>query len=237
MRRWRTLKADEPATIPKSGQDSSPKLNLPKDGIILREVMRDLPRPVVDRHAWRHNLDHFWLSKADCLSLVPEELKEGATREVEGNFKRRLILFHLVDQVRGESSPWQDRNIEASQVETRIASVKDGQITLTLRGSARLVQKPNGEINPYSGTRVTKERGIDLKISGQMTFNRKTETFDRFDMVAVGQRWGTDVYSFRHKDPGPQPIGFAFELLPRESRNRPAPAYARWPDYQKTSGP
>lgn len=232
LRRWKSFKSEEPKAAPRRKDASiTSEMPLPKDGIILREVMRDLPRAVADRDAWRHNLDHFWLSRADCLSLIPEEKKKGAIREIEGTFKRRLLLFHLVDQVRGESSPWTESNVRSGRIGTRIIEIDEDFIKLSLTGIAKMVQEPNGEKNPFTGKRVTKERGIDLKISGAMIFNRKSETFERFDMVGVGDRWGTDVYSFRHTDPGPHPIGFGFELLPPKSRNRPVPAYAWWGDY------
>lgn len=226
LRRWRSFKANEPKSVPNSSARTESQL--PKDGLILREVMRDLPRPVVGKHAWRHNLDYFWLLKEDYLSLVPQDKKEGATRVVEGNFKRKLLQYHLVDSVRGESSPWEESNILDGQIETTITEINDEQIKLSLRGNAKIAQAPSGQRNPFSGKRVNKERGVDMKIAGEMTFNRKSETFDRLDLVAVGERWGTDVYSFRHTDPGPQPIGFAFEILPAESRNRPKPAHTGW---------
>lgn len=36
--------------------------------------------------------------------------------------------------------------------------------------------------------------------------------FERFDMIAVGSRWGATTYNFRFDDLGPAPIGFAFEI-------------------------
>jgi len=231
LRRWSALKGNEPATLEQKSVVKGRELQLPEDGIVLREVMRDLPRPVADRNAWRYNLDHLWLTQSDCLALLPEELTKGAKRELTGNFKRRLLLYHCVDQVRGESNPWVAKNIEIGTLVTTIKKINDQKIGLSLNGKARMVQKPSGERNPFTGTRVSKERGVDLKIAGVLIFDRESQTFERFNVVAVGERWGTDVYSFRHKDPGPHPIGFAFELLSEDAKVRPEPAYARWNEY------
>lgn len=230
LRRWQKVKSNEPAT-PVKATGKTKQMSYPAGGVVLREVMRDLPRPVADRNAWRHNLDHLWLKRDDCLAVLPEELKKGAIRELDGNFRRRLLLYHLVDQVRGESSSWAEKDIEKGKLRTKIVAIDDQQIRLLLAGKAKMVQKPTGEQNPFSGKRISKDRGIDLRVAGELIFDRKSETFSRFKVVAVGERWGTDVYSFRHDDPGPHPIGFAFEILPEESKLIPPPAYARWLPY------
>ena len=231
LRRWNALKGDEPKTLPKINSKIKLGKGLPTDGIILREVMRDLPRSIQNRDSWRHNLDHFWISQSECLELLPEKIEAGESKDIEGNFKRKLLQFHVVDQVRGQASPWKKGEIKDSKLKAFVESADDQWIKLNVVGAAKMRKEPSGQQNPYTGNRVSRERGMDLKIAGLATFNRSTQRFEKFDMVAVGERWGTDVFNFRDKDPGPHPIGFAFEMLPADAANRPIPTFSRWANY------
>jgi hypothetical protein len=114
-----------------------------------------------------------------------------------------------------------------------VVSVNNKQIEILLNGTAKCVQPPSGETNPYSGNRITKERGVELKVRGRLTYERSSKKFSRFDMVAFGNRWGSATYNFRSRDMGPAPIGFAFEKLPTKPQNMTRPKFLAW-DYFET---
>ena len=204
-----------------------------EDDLILRETIRDLPRksqqPV---DGWRHNFDHFWLTRSEAKSLIPNELKVDASQEVDPEILRRFTQFHLVDHVRGEARPWKPEDIIERQITSTVVEVSDDRVEINLHGVAKINQKPTHRLNPYTRRRVTKDRGVELKIFGSGIYDRKSESFLKLDIVAVGDRWGTDVYNFRDNDLDSAPIGFAFKMIENQPRNRTQPKFSTWGNYE-----
>ena len=221
LKKWHSIDPDKIKSA-KIGEDNGFKRQLPKDGLVLREIMRDIPRSTDSERKWEHNLDHMWLSKSEMLEILPNEMKVGAKKTLKETFRSRLFRFHLVDQVRGESSPWNGNDIKSGELISSITKIDGDRIHVSLIGNAK-IERGSSEKN---------SRGVDLKIAGKLVFNRKTSSYVEFKLLAVGNRWGTDVFSMRHKDLKPNPIGFAFQLMPKEV-HCPAPAHAWMGDYFK----
>lgn len=213
-------------------RDPGTRAKFPENGIRLLEVNRDLPRArqkPIDQ--WRHNLDYAWLTADEAKSFIPADAKVDATVLIGQGIQDRFVRFHLIDQVRGLSNPWRKTDIESSTLQSKIMKMDETKIYLNVNGSVRINQKPSGDLNPFNGRRVTKDRGLDLKITGRLVFNRKSETFERFDILAIGDRWGTDVYNFRHNDIETAPIGFGFSLDNSKTERRREPLYVKRDGY------
>ena len=229
LRKWKFQYVDEKYTpvSNKFERDKRFDINPTKQTIVLRESMRDLPRrnqqPV---DSWRHNHDHVWLTESESMAFIPDELTVDAEKSIDDKIANRIALYHLVDSVRGSSSPWKPGDLETCELKTRISDVNDDEIRLTLSGIMKVNQKPTGELNPFSNKRITKDRGLNLKITGRLVLDRKSNTYSRFDIIAVGDRWGADVYNHRQNDLDRAMIGFAFELADPKSANV-APVFAR----------
>ena len=60
------------------------------------------------------------------------------------------------------------------------------------------------------------ERGYEAKLLGRATYDVKEEKFISFELLAIGPRWGGRGYShsMRQDDLAPQPMGFAFRMIP-----------------------
>ena len=84
-----------------------------------------------------------------------------------------------------------------------------------------------GEVNPFNNFKVSGERGIEAVIKGWLTYDVEAEAFTKFDMLALGERWGTATYNFRNDDLKRSPIGFAFELLEAKPENKTKTAFGR----------
>lgn len=204
----------------------------PDGGLILRQTMRDLPRPSQPHHKTdKHNFDHVWMTADEVKTFAPAKLKPGFSYEIPEKIVRRLVRWHLVDQVKGESPAWEDSQIlDASIIATvtQVGGVKAGppRVRIKLVGKVNCVCPPSGEVNPFTNDKVTSERGIDALIKGWLTYDTAAESFTDFDMLACGERWGTATYNFRHQDLERSPIGFAFELLDVKPENKVKPAFA-----------
>ena len=90
-------------------------------------------------------------------------------------------------------------------------------VDLRLSGSAQLFEDGSW----YEG--ACRERGLDASLLGYLRFDRRTERFVRFDVVAVGSRWGGTEYNVRQDDLEPAPIGIAMTIAGQEARDRTAP--------------
>lgn len=219
--------------------DENYKVSFPKGGLILRETMRDLPRPNEAFHKTdAHNFDHVWMTAEEVKAFSPAKAKPGFKYEIPEKIVRRLVRWHLIDQVKGESPAWKESqvlNASITAMVTQLADQESGtpRVRIRLKGKANCACPPTGEVNPYNNKKITAERGIDAKIQGWLTYDTKTKSFTHFDLLACGERWGTATYSFRHQDLRRSPIGFTFELLEVKPENliRPAFALDRYFDY------
>ena len=211
--------------------DENYKVTFPEGGLILRETMRDLPRPRQLHHKTApHNFDHVWMTAEEVKSFAPAKPEPGLKYEIPEKYVRRLVQFHLIDQVKGESPAWEKSqiiNASISALVTQVADEESGtpRIRIKLKGSAKCICPPTGERNPYTNLRITAERGIEVVIRGWLTYDTKTESFTDFDLLACGERWGTATYSFRGRDMERSPIGFAFEQLEVKPENMIRPAF------------
>jgi hypothetical protein len=222
----RTAQADEPV---KTSSTASLPRNYPKDGLVLKMYVRDLPRD--DTRNSRLNLDYVWITKDEVKQFVPDTIKTGDRFAVPQTIVKRIARNHLVDTVRGECPPWQLEHIRKAEMNLVVESIERDVIGLRLEGHVRLVASPDGAVNPYSNRAVDKERGIDSRLLGYLTYDRAKEKFEQVRIIAVGPRWGAYVYNGRSNDPGPVPIGFAFEMTSGSSSSDLTEPMALGPRY------
>ncbi len=235
LKEWRKLKTDDFSKVDSTiKRDPRYNISFPKGGLILRQTVRDLPRekqPGYD--TWRHNFDHVWLTAAEAGSFVPESPTAGQSFSIPNGLATRLAKFHFVDQVKGEADAWATKEVQSASLSGQVVKVHDNIVTIHLSGKARCVASPNGAVNPYSGNRISKERGVALTISGRLSYDRSARTFRTFDILAHGSRWGTATYNARERDMGPAPIGFAFELIETKPQNMTRPKFLLWKYFEK----
>ena len=209
----------------------------PAGGMILRVTCRDLPRESNANHeTWRHNFDNLWLTADEVKSFSPQRdgriLKEGQEYEIPDAMIARIAKFHLIDHVKGEAPGWKPESVKISTAKAKVVEVSKGAIQIELSGRARCVQHPDRRMNAYTGEVIDGESGVDLRLSGRMTWDVDNATFTRFDWVAYGDRWGTATYNFRHEDMEKNPIGFALKLLPSTAENMTQPKYVHYNYYK-----
>ncbi len=231
MEKWNQSKQLVEKFADNNEPDKRFNVAFPAGGMILRQTSRDLPRKQAPEYeTWRHNFDHAWLTAAEVKSFVPMNLAVGEKYAIPDAFVQRLARFHFVDQVKGEADAFGRSAVSQAKLEAEVVEVANGTAKIRLQGTAKCVQPPSGDTNPYSGSKVNQERGVDLSIRGWLQYDTTKQAFDQFDLVAIGDRWGTATYNFRQRDMGPAPIGFAFELLPTKSENMTKPKFLLW-DY------
>ena len=225
--RWRELPAEQRALSEERRRELADTERFvdrcPADGLVLREYMRDLDRPVGEdwrTRAW--NEDQVWFTRAEAAGFVPGSLDVGARRDVPRGLVERLVCLHLVDSVRGQTPPLPEDAVEQARLTSAVVAVDDEAVHLRLWGETRAEQRGRW-IAPGEpeGERV---RGVATALRGRAVWDRAAERFVGFECVAAGERWGATQYNERRQDPGPSKIGFAF-VLADDDTQRVAPAF------------
>jgi hypothetical protein len=204
----------------------------PEDGLVLRTTTRDLPRPEAGAPPddWRGkawNQDLAWFKKEEARAFVPDDPKPGARRDVPASLVRRLATLSLVDNVRGETDPYKEQHVERAELVATVGAVEGGRVTLRLEGATRCVARGRWSIDGYRDMNKpsAQERGFESRLLGSADFDLKQGRFTRFDLLAIGTRWGATQYNVRTRDLGPAPIGASFELAGAGPADRVVPAF------------
>ncbi len=210
----------------------------PEDGLVLHLGVKDLPRQV-EAQPWRipdsHNQDYVWISREEMFSVVPPDAAAGDSFPMPEGVVRRLVRFHLIDSVRGETSPWPSEALRDVEMRLTVTGVTGARVDLALSGHAVLCEEgdwctfPPRESVYQRGEMccVIRERGFDAKLLGYLSFDRQAERFSRFDLAAVGSRWGATTFNNRREDVEPAPMGIAMTIADREERDRTPPHASR----------
>ncbi|MSS72879.1 MAG: hypothetical protein EXS64_15505 [Candidatus Latescibacteria bacterium] len=199
----------------------------PEEGLVLHLGCMDLPREVDLRpEDWpreTHNQDYAWITRGEMLAIVPDDAKVGDVFPMHGPVARRLIRFHFLDSVRGETDPWPMEAVRSSEMMLIVTGVTPDRVDLRLSGHVRLFEQGAwcGRNRNDGICCLIPERGYDAQMLGYLTFDRRG--FSRFDLAVVGTRWGGTTYNVRYNDVEPAPMGIAFTMAGREARDRTPP--------------
>jgi hypothetical protein len=204
----------------------------PADGLALRVVTRDLPRPGAPAPArpadWRPaawNQDFAWFRRAEVDGFLPAPLEPGASRAVSDLITHRLARFGLVDIVRGQSEGYPADAVAHAALTSTVVAVRDGLVGLRLEGRVRLVQRGAWRIRGLDeGPASAQERGVDGAWLGRAVWDPAAARFAAFELVWLGSRWGATRYNCRADDCDAAPMGAAFTLAGDTPADRVAPA-------------
>jgi hypothetical protein len=238
LARWEKLPRKD-RLLPKDPQGQSASVRraerfYPKEGLVLHVYTRDLPRETPGE-GWRGkawNQDYAWFTKEEARQLLPRPLRVGQKQEVPAPLIRRIARCHLVDNVRGQTSPWAQRDLDKALLHAEVTAVTGNVVALRLEGQTRAAAEGNWPVRGYWDARRPgrQKRGFEARLSGKATYDVKKERFLTFELVAVGKRWGATQFNVRSGDPGPAPMGVLFTLAPDSPGCRIAPAFFR--DYR-----
>lgn len=218
--RWQELPAEarwltEDAKIkPKHRWEDS----YPVDGLVLNMYTRDLPangQPDQDR-ASKWNQDRVWFSTMESRQWLPPKLSMDAQYELPRLLTMRLAQLHLVDMVKGQTNTFSEREIKDARIAVKIVG-----LTATI-AKVEFIGQTHADSTEQS--RRTSPHGVKTQLIGSATYDRKSEHFRQFELVAVGTRWGYTRFNGRRRDPNESQIGFVFQLAP-PSEPRIAPAF------------
>jgi hypothetical protein len=145
--------------------------------------------------AWNQN----WHGVDDPARFVTDA---AAPRAVHAATFRRLARAVLVDNVRGQAPEWRDEHVVGAELTMRrIAAARVW--TIEYVGSAAF---------------DAGEQELSVRLYGQAQWDPAAKRFERFDLVALGERRGAWPFHQRQEQPGPSPLGIVLQLAPTRER-------------------
>jgi hypothetical protein len=236
LARWESLAAVEDGQAIAATYERDPRHPdlYPVGGLVLKQTMRDLPRPA--GHASPQgrpeaiNFDYAWFTVDEVRDFLPETVQVGARKTLPPRIVRRFARFHLLDSVRGETPPWRDEDVQSATMTTEIVGVDGDRVQLRLEGSVQNSQGGTWAIIPFREKIAGMTRGLHCRLRGELTFDTARGAFERFDLLAVGERWGGTEHNNRQEDLPAAPIGIVFEIAGDTPADR-TPPHANLRDY------
>ena len=201
----------------------------PENGLVLRVNTRDLPRdrPVDKQWANAWNQDFAWFTRAEARQFLPVSPRQGEEQTVPRPLVERLVRFHLLDNVRGQTSPFPADAVKDARLSVKVTAIKDDVALLRLEGNTRAVHQGKWPIRGFRDMNqpTVQERGLDLKLLGHARYDLKKERFVDFEVVAIGERWGGTQYNGRSRDLGAAPFGATLTLAGDSRASRVSPEH------------
>lgn len=146
--------------------------------------------------------DHLWLTESEWKALIPADASKGDKYAVAGNVVERIARFHLMDNTRGEPPLWSKEDIRSRAMTLTVTDIDDLSIKLRLDGAVLLASDADLD---------KAERGFDVRLLGEISYDRVKKAIDRFDMAAIGDHWGEGTFT-RNARKGRAGLGVYFEL-------------------------
>ncbi len=204
----------------------------PSDGLVLKQTLRDLPRteghPSPQNRPEAINFDYAWFRAHEAREFLPERLEVGARRDLPRTIVRRLARFHLLDSVRGETPPWREAYVKEAQLSTAVVAIEGANVHLQLDGTVLNAQGGTWAIRAFQEQREGMTRGYHCRLRGELTFDTVEGAFTRFDLLAIGDRWGGTEHNGRFDDLPPAPMGIAFQIAGSTPADRTPPHANLW---------
>lgn len=202
---------DEARTKPRQPSRPSthvwPEPGAPK-GIRLRVIVKDLQKPKTGTfwHERAYNLGWLTVPTAELdrlKTLIPGRQGQSFSSPLRKSWASREFL----DRVRGKALPFEEFSVQKADLFAQCVAENryqfQGKFTTSESGAWSL----DGANDVQERT-----RGTDLTLVGQATWDPKASKWTKFELVAVGTRWGGSPMNQRMKDEGVGEVGFLATL-------------------------
>ena len=196
--------------MPLTETELGPEARVPADAAVLRVFSRidplpeETPAKSLNRGVGR---DHLWVLKRELDEIVAS-LRRADEAEAPSALSRRIVRFHLIDNVRGEPDLWLSENVKRRSF--RVARVAETPETLTvaLTGSYAMLMPPGVRVE---GWRSAPEMGLEGTLGGLLAIDKGRGSLRFARVFATAKAWGQSTFT-RGAPKGKFPIKFAMVL-------------------------
>lgn len=180
-------------------------------------------------HAPHGQRSSLWLTATECRSLIPEDLRPGASCAVPAKLTRRIALYGLVPQsLWVVTHNWQPDSLRVGELQMTVVESSPQAVRLRLHGSVLLTAQAPHFLYPTGKVVKEVENRYDARLEGMLEYDRSQERICKWDLTALGDYQGTwfagnEGWKEATAE-APLPLGFAFEVdgsayqLPPERR-------------------
>lgn len=208
-----------------------------KDGTVRKVAVTDYPKEgkLSDTDTWQTHFgerweaqpDFMWIQETEWKALVKDTPTKGDSYPLPPAVADRMTRAHLIaGMAYGECGLCGKKDVRESKLTLTVTGVTADAVTLRLDGAVALgadfaTSQAKDKKGAEKGEAV---QGFEPKVLGHLTYDRKKEAFTRFDVVALGDAYGTPsgAYHFYYR-PGKYPIGIAMELAADKPAERIPP--------------
>ncbi len=174
--------------------------------------------PEARRHYFEAAPDFLWLTQDEWKSLISSNPRAGDSQPVDPIITQRIVRFHLVPDITfGESNGWRKEQVRAAELTATVEKATTDLVRVRLDGFARL------GLDYAAADAAAKQdkhssHGFEPRLLGYINYDVKQDRISRFDLVAVGDFFGT-LYGDNRRlyRAGRTQLGVAFELVTDES--------------------
>ena len=205
----------------------------PTGGLVLRCSYRDLPRKHTHEHADKWNEDFAWYTKEQARQFVPASPKVGQRHPVPIEIVGHLARFHLLDRVRGEVDYFRKEDMKSATLITKVTKIRSNLVSVVFTGETHASAEGMwGVDGPHD--KSWHKRGFRASLLGHGKYDLRKQEFVRFELIALGSRWGGTEYNLRQDDLEESPMGVALTLAGDDPLERLPPAHL-WAYYKEDS--
>jgi hypothetical protein len=161
-----------------------------------------------DRWATETQSDMFWLTETEWKSLVPQIPRVDERIEVSPAIQQRFFSTIGIDYMEGSVNSLPCRE---TRMRLTVTNVSSDVVEMRLDGYAYI----GHEFDPLVRSKPN-TRGCEVRVLGQIEYHGKRQSFERFDIVGIGQAWGNKMEYIQREirlDDYPWTYGIACELV------------------------
>ena len=198
----------------------------PSEGLALLAVHRE--RVPDEPNSFRGmNLDHAWFSKEEIdgwwqtFRGAADEATRGvissARIPVPAPLVDRWVRLHLVDNVRGQEGPFAPEDVERAEVTARVLESTGDRVRIAIEGRTRVETDGVWKMGESSWKNFPPSpRGVEVRLIGTAIYDRREARFVEFQLVALGESWGSGKLNGRGgREEGVRtPLAWRFSLIP-----------------------
>lgn len=168
-------------------------------------------------HAPHGQRGSLWLTEQECRSLIPQELRVGATVKVPTKLAKRVWLYGMWPQTLWVvEQAWQPDSVRAGEVQLTVERIGEKTVRMRVAGNVLLSGKGPLKLYPTGKVLKTVENRYDARFEGVLEYDRAAKRISRWDMASLGDYtgcWfaGNDGWK-EATATSPLPLGFAFEI-------------------------
>ncbi|MFT7536569.1 MAG: hypothetical protein ACI85K_002523 [Hyphomicrobiaceae bacterium] len=197
----------------------------PAAGLVLERFARDLGDSPLEQPRAPVNRDAVWFANNELRGWLPEA-KVGAKSDVNPDLIERLARFVLVDNVRGQTVPYARAELQGCGLRSKVLAIRGSRIDIEITGYSKATAKgPWLDDDNYWKPKREFARQLSCRIFGKATFDRDTERFISFELVATGDRQGRTTFNGRAKDEPNSSHRIGFLLRLADTSYRVAPTF------------